>query len=123
MAFFAGHGGVFAFESVARQFVVEVFLRFFPVNQGKAFAVVLEVTTNTIFATRILHPEPRVIAAILREEFCNFLVAIKTTECRSFGAKFVAACTLRCSTKRLVRFGEGTGRNLSGRGRSTEDEQ
>ncbi len=95
MALSARDTCVFAFERVAGQLVVELLLRWFPVNQRKIETVVFEVAARAIFAVGIFHGEARVISAICSEMLRNLFVALETLERGSAGAELVAARTLR----------------------------
>ena len=88
---------VFAVEGVAGQLVVELLLRWLPVDQGEIDTVVFEMAAHTIFAVGIFHGEARVISATCGEMLRNLLVALETFECRGAGAELVAGRTLRCA--------------------------
>jgi hypothetical protein len=64
------------------------------VNEIKSKSVVLQVAVHAIFALRILHLKPRVIAVSLRECLGNLFVAIQAFESRSLGSKFMATRAL-----------------------------
>jgi hypothetical protein len=85
---------VFAFEGVAGQLVVELLLRWLPVNERKIKPVVFEMAVHAICATGIFHAEPRVISAICSEMLRNLFVTIETLERWCAGAELVAARAL-----------------------------
>ena len=52
---FAGNAGMFAFQLVPRQFMIELLLRRLPVDQAKILSVVLQMASHTVFAVRVSH--------------------------------------------------------------------
>lgn len=88
---------MFSFQIVSRQAVVELFLRWLPMQKIKVFAVVLEMAAHAILAIRILHLNLGVIPVIRRQTLGHFLMTIETLIGRSAGAKLMAAGTLRGS--------------------------
>lgn len=109
VALLASHSGVLPFQRIPGQPVIELLRWPLPVDEGKILAVVLQVAADAVLAVGIFHLQLGVIAPLLRKQLGNFFVAIQAFERGSAGAKLVAARTLRCSAKRLVRFGERTG--------------
>lgn len=55
VALFAGQAGMFAFEFVSRQFVIELLLRRLPMNQAKILSIVFQMASHTVFAVRVSH--------------------------------------------------------------------
>lgn len=94
MALLARDGGVLTLQRVTGQFVVEVLLRLFPMNQRKIGAVVFQMAAYTVSAVRILHAQLGVIPPILREKFGDFLVAVQAVKSRRFCSKLMAAGAL-----------------------------
>src|SRR5690348_3491504 len=94
VAFFARHRSMLAFEQVPGQLMVEFFLGFFPMNQGKVGAIMLEVTTDTISAVGVLHSQLGMVAMILCEEPGDLFVAVQALEGRCLGAELVATSAL-----------------------------
>ncbi len=112
VAFFACDRGVLTLEWVAGQFVIEVFFRFFPMDQRKIGAVVLEVTADTFAAVGVLHSQPCMVAVIIGEYFCNFFVTVEAFESRRFCAELMATGALGRTRKGLMSFGKWTRRDL-----------
>ncbi len=86
---------VFAFQGVAGQLVIDLFLRWLPVNQRKIKPVMFKVAAHAIFAAGIFHPEPRVISTVRGKMLRNLLMALETLERRRGGSELVAARALR----------------------------
>ena len=86
---------VFAIEGVAGQLVIELLLRWLPVDEREIETVVFEMAAHAIFAVGIFHGESRVISATCGEMLRNLLVALETFERRGTGAELVAGRTLR----------------------------
>lgn len=90
VAFFAGQIGVFAFELIARQSMVELLFRSFPMNEIEVFPIVLQVAAYAVLTIRILHLHLEVIAVLGGEILGDFLVAFQTFIRGSAGAELVA---------------------------------
>lgn len=112
MALFASDRRVFSFKRIPRQPVVKLPHGRFPVNQRKIHAVVLQMAAHALFAVRILHLQPRMVAPLLGKQLRNFLVATKAFEGGRAGAELVATRAFRCSAERLMRFRKRPGRDL-----------
>lgn len=96
VTFFAGYAPVLSLEGIACLAVVKFLCRRLPMDEGEAFAVVVPVTPHTVLPVWVLHLEPRVIAMVLRESSCNFLVAVQAFEGWCAGSELMAARTLGC---------------------------
>jgi len=82
----------------------------------------LEVAPHAVPAIGILHPEKRVVALMRGQPVGDFLMAFEALERRRAGSELVAGVALGRAVEGLVRFGEGTGRNLgAGPGRAEQD--
>jgi hypothetical protein len=79
-------------------------LRRLPVDQIELLAVMLQMAANAVLPVWIAHLDLEVISVLAAEPPGNFLVAIQAFKCGRVGAELVAARTLRCPGKRLVRF-------------------
>ena len=88
-----------AFQFVARQQVVELLLRWLPVNQAEVFTVVLQVTPHTVFPIWISHPQPGVVAVIRSKALRDLSVAIEALESWRAGPELMATRTLRGSSE------------------------
>jgi hypothetical protein len=97
VTFFARDARVFPFQIVSRQTVVELLLRWFPVQKMEVCAVVLQVATHTILAIRVRHLNLCVIPMLGREPLRYFFMTIETFEGWSAATKLMAARTLRSS--------------------------
>lgn len=95
VAFLALYVGVFAFQFVPGQTVIEFLLGWLPTDQIEVLAVMLEVAAHTILAVRILHLHLGVITVFIGESFGDFLVAIETFIGGSAGAKLMTGVALR----------------------------
>jgi hypothetical protein len=95
VAFFACNAGVLALQFVARQPVIELFLRWLPVNQAEVFTVMIQVAAHTISAVGVGHLQLKVIAVLGRQPLGNFLVAIQALESGRTGPELVATRALR----------------------------
>ncbi len=99
VALYAGCDGVFAFEFVAAEIVIEFLEGSGPLNQIEGFSVVLQMAAHAIFAVGIAHLNLEVVAVLGRKILGDFLVAIEALEGGRDGAKGVARCALRASFK------------------------
>ncbi len=79
--------------------MVELLLRWFPVNQAEIFAVVLEMAADTVLTIRIRHLYLRVIPALRRKSLSDFFMAVETLKRRSAGPKLVTTRTLCCAAE------------------------
>lgn len=124
MALPALHGGVLAFQQVAGFGVVELFLRRFPVNELKVFAVMLGVTANAVFVRRRGFHHRGMETLSGGKALPDFRVAIQALE-RAAGPEFVATGALGDAGERLVGFGQRAWRNLRMglRGRASKQAQ
>jgi hypothetical protein len=86
---------VFAIEGVAGQLVVELLLRWLPVDQGEIETIVFEMAAHAIFAVGIFHGESGVISVTCGEILRNLFVALETFERGGAGAEKVTGRTLR----------------------------
>jgi len=77
--------------------VVELFLRWLPMQKIKVLAVVLKMAAHTVLAIRILHLKLGVVPMVRRQALGHFLMTIETLKGRSAGAKLMAARALRGS--------------------------
>ena len=77
---------------------------------------------NTVFAVRILHSQPRVVAVLGVQAPGNFLVTIEALKSRRAGSELVAARALRCPGQGLMGFGKRPGRDLGPCGQSCEQQ-
>ena len=75
MALIAGHRCMLSLQSVARSRVIEFFERWFPVNQGKIFAVMFAVAFCAVFFIRKPRVEP-LLAAQFRRDLAMALLAL-----------------------------------------------
>jgi len=91
-------------------------------NERKIPAIVLEMAPDAIPATRILHPEERVITLVSGEAFGNFLMAIQAFERRRAGSELVASVAFGGALERLVRLRERSRRNLGARACSANEQ-
>ena len=64
MALFTRDAGVLAFQHVSRELMVELLLRWLPVNQVEVFPIVIQVAPHAVLAIGIGHSEARVITVI-----------------------------------------------------------
>ena len=101
------------FQVVARQTVIKLLFRWLPVDQVELFSVMLQVTTDTIFAIRIGHLEPGMISMPSGDALCHFLVTVNALEGWRAGTELMTACALCGPTEGLMGLGERTGRDLS----------
>lgn len=112
VALLAGHGGMAAFERVARLAMIESFAPRFPVNESKVGSVVFGVAARAILAGRVRSSENMVHPAALRQTLADFRMAFETLElCRS-AAQVVTLRAVRRTGKRLMGFRKRPGRNL-----------
>ena len=95
MAFFAGYSGMFAFEFVASEFVIELLQGGLPANQVKGFAVMFQVAMNAVFSRGIAHLHFEVVTVFRGEILRNFLVAVEALKCGRAGAERVTGIALR----------------------------
>lgn len=86
-----------AFQHIPRELVVELPLRWLPVNQMEVFAVVIQVAPHAVLTIGIAHPQPRMVAVIQRKPLRHLFVAIKTLEGWRAGSELMAARALRCA--------------------------
>lgn len=121
MTFFAGNSRVLSLQVVARQTVIVLILRGFPVHQIEIFAVMLQVAADAIFSVRIPHLDLEVIAMLTGEPSGDFLVAIQALESWSAGAELVAARALGGSGQTLMGFRKRAGRDLRAGKRAGQD--
>jgi hypothetical protein len=68
-------------------------------NKREIFAVMVKVTANTLFAVRILHLHPRVVAKVFRKQSRDFFVTVQTFERWRACAELMAASALRRTTE------------------------
>ena len=71
-----------------------------------------EVAADAIFPVRIPHLKLGMISVISGEPLGDFFMTIQAFECRGAGAELMTAGALCGPGKRLMRFGEGTRRDL-----------
>lgn len=64
VAFLASNTAVLPFQGIARKPMVELLLRWLPVDEAKILSVVLQVAANAILAVGILHLQPRVVSEV-----------------------------------------------------------
>jgi len=112
MALFTRNAGVFAFQNVSRELVVELLLRRLPVNQVEVFAIVIQVAPHTVFAVGVRHSEARVIAVVQRQSLRYFFVALEALKSRRVGSELMATRALCGPTQRLVSIRKWARRNL-----------
>src|ERR1700730_8105962 len=91
MALSAGDTNMFAFQSVACQLVIELFLRRLPVNERKIKPIVFKMTAHAILAVWVFHPEMGVISAVRGKMLRNLLMALETLKGWRTGSELVAA--------------------------------
>ena len=99
MAFVAGQRCMLAFEFITGKFVIEFLRGRVPVDQMEAFTVMFEVTAHAIFAIGIGHLQVRVIAVLLRQGFCNFLVAVEAAKGWRARTELMASGALRSAVQ------------------------
>lgn len=104
VALFAKEIGVFAFQFVAREMVIEFLQRRFPANQVKGFAVVFQVAAHAFFSIGIAHLHFKVIAVLGGKILGNFFVAIDALERRRARPEGMAGSALRSAAQRRVGF-------------------
>lgn len=112
VAFFADESGVFAFELVAGEFVIEFLQRRRPADQLEGFPVVLQMAADAIFAGGIVHLYLEVVAVLGGKVLRDFFVAIEALEGGCASAKGMAGIALGSTTQRRVGFRERAGRYL-----------
>ncbi|HUC54921.1 MAG TPA: hypothetical protein VMR90_12795 [Candidatus Cybelea sp.] len=93
----AGYASMLTFEHVPGELMVELFLRRLPVNQAEVFPVVIQMAPYAVFAIRICHPQPCMVAMIQGQPLRHLFVTIKTFERGCAGSKLVATRALRGS--------------------------
>jgi len=98
VALLAGNVGMLAFQLVARLQVIELLLRWLPVDQAEVFSVVLQMAADAIPAVRILHSQAGVVAVIRSKTLGNLFVAIKALEGWRAGPELMATRALSGST-------------------------
>lgn len=111
VALVAGQSSVLAFEKISSLLVVKGLD--VPLDDGEVFAVMLGMTARAFLTGAWRKVVARVQPSVCREPSCNFGVAFQTFQGR-LPAKLVATGAVCGSVERLVRAGEGAGRNLSG---------
>lgn len=97
VAFFARNARVLAFQIVARQAMVELFLGRLPMNEAEICSVVFEMATDAILAIGISHLQLGMIPVLGGKSTRHFLVTIEALKDRSAGSKLVAARALQGS--------------------------
>ena len=97
VAFLAGHVGMLAFQLVTCLLVIELLLRWLPVDQAEVFSVVLQMAADAIPAVQILHSQPGVVAVIRSKTVRNLFVAIEALEGWRAGPELMATRALRGS--------------------------
>lgn len=112
MALLASDGRMLFHERVSGLAMIELLERRLPVNEGKIFAIVLEVAPDAIPAVGILHSQKGVIALMRSQTVRNFLVAFEALKSGRAGSKLMAGVALGRATQGLVCFRERPGRNL-----------
>ena len=112
VALFASNIGVLTLQFVAGLQVIEFLERRDPTNQGEGLTIVLEMAVDAVFAIGIGHLNLKVIAVPGGKILRDFFVAIDALEGGSAGAEGVTRSALRSASKRRVRFGKRTRRNL-----------
>jgi len=109
VAFFTFDAGMFAFQGITGQAMIELFLGWLPVNQREILAVVVQMAANALFAVGILHLEPRMVSAVFRKQTRDFFMTFQTFERRCAGTELMAAGALARATQRLMGLGKRTG--------------
>jgi hypothetical protein len=94
VALLAENAGMLAFQLVARLQVIELLLRWLPVNQGEVFTVVLQMAVDAIPAVRVLHSQPSVVTVIRSKTLRNLFVAIEAFEGRRADPELMATRAL-----------------------------
>ena len=122
VAFLASKPGVFSHQVVARQAMIELLFRRFPVDQREILSVVFQMAAHAIFAIRILHLQARVKSVLPGDGLSDLLVAIQALEGWRAGAEFMATGALRRTRKGLVSFRKWPGRDLRLRSRRQEQQ-
>jgi hypothetical protein len=74
--------------------VIELFLRWYPVDEREIHAVVFEVAPDAVLAIRIAHSKPRVIPMIRCEPLRDLFVTVEALKRRGARSELMAACTL-----------------------------
>ena len=64
VALFTSNAGMLAFQYVACELMVELLLRWLPVNQAEVFSIVIQVAPHAVLAIGIGHSQARVIAVV-----------------------------------------------------------
>jgi hypothetical protein len=94
VALLAENAGMLALQLVARLQVIELLLRWLPVNQGEVFSVVLQMAADAIPAVRVLHLKPRMVAVLRHQPLSHFLVAVQAFEGWCAGPELMATRAL-----------------------------
>lgn len=117
----ASEAGVLAFQHVTGIFVIEGLD--VPFDQGKVFAVVFRMAARTFLAGTQRNVKCGVQAAVGRKANADLGMTLQALH-RCLAAELVALGAIDGPVERLVRAGEGPGRNLGGspRGRPDADE-
>ena len=95
VACFAVQVGVFAFQLVTGQPMVEFLQRGLPADQVEGLAIVFQMTANAILAIWIPHFKFKVIAVTGGKILCNFLVAVNALKRRNAGSERMTGSALR----------------------------
>jgi len=88
---------VLVHQRIARELMIELFLRRFPVDQRKVFAIVFEMATDAIPAVGILHLNLRMVTVFRCQPLSHFLMALQALEGWRASSELVAARALRGS--------------------------
>lgn len=112
MAFLTRNAGVLAFQLVARQPMIELFLRWLPMDQTEVFSVVVQVAVHAVLAVRAFHLQARMVAVVRSQPSRYLFVAIEALEGRHAGAKLMATRALRGTRQGLMSFGKRPRRDL-----------
>ncbi len=64
VALFTCHAGVLAFQHVPCEPMVELFLRWLPVNQPEVFPIVIQVAPHAVLAVGVRHSQPCMVAVV-----------------------------------------------------------
>lgn len=109
MASSASYPGVFAFENITGELVIEGLD--VPFNERKILTVVLGVAAGAVVAGARRNVVGSVEPLARGKSGCNFSVAVEALQ-RGRGTELVTSRTVSCAVQRLVRPRKRTGRDL-----------
>jgi nitrate reductase NapAB chaperone NapD len=92
--------------------MIELLLRWLPMDEPEILTVVIQVAAHAIFSVRIAHLNLKMVTVLRSEPAGNFLVAIQASESGGASPELMATAALCGSRQRLVGLCERTRRDL-----------